>query len=232
MKRQAAPQTSAINESVSPDKYPAFGIEGNRLKIYRLLNEEESRQIMKKTAEMFHSQLIAYAMRYTHNLADAEDVVAEVYLKFYKRLLNGKNFKYPTDIYYYLSKAIINTFIDNHRGKKKESSLNANPDTEGIAMGEFSLSSFNPETLLSRKELSPILFQTIADVMPKDFYRIYLMRELEGMTYEEIAGECNIPMGTVMSRLFRARLRLVKVREKLTMNKIDNAHDDLFDNAA
>ena len=65
----------------------------------------------------------------------------------------------------------------------------------------------NPETLLSRKEDVQSVRQAVAE-LPLELREIVVLRELEGLSYKEIAAIAGIPMGTVMSRLARARERL------------------------
>jgi len=65
----------------------------------------------------------------------------------------------------------------------------------------------NPETLLERSRESATL-QHALEELPEEFREIFVMRELEGMGYKEIAEVARVPIGTVMSRLARARKRL------------------------
>jgi RNA polymerase sigma factor (sigma-70 family) len=69
--------------------------------------------------------------------------------------------------------------------------------------------SVTPETLLRQKEDQKAVHQAVAD-LPVDLREVVVLRELEGLSYKEIAAIANIPMGTVMSRLARARERLQK----------------------
>ena len=67
--------------------------------------------------------------------------------------------------------------------------------------------SVTPETLLRQKEDQKAVHQAMAE-LPVDLREVVVLRELEGLSYKEIAAIANIPMGTVMSRLARARERL------------------------
>lgn len=135
--------------------------------------------------------------------ADAPDVAQETFIKAY-RALNG--FRGQSAFYTWLYRIGINT-AKNYivaRGRR--------PSTQDIDVGEAEqyghteqLSDVDtPESLLLSEEIKRKVAETIAR-LPADLRQAITLRELEGLSYEEIAEVMNCPIGTVRSRIFRAR---------------------------
>jgi RNA polymerase sigma factor (sigma-70 family) len=133
----------------------------------------------------------------TRNDADADDVVQEAYLrafKFFQGFHGG-------DSRAWILKIVRNTCY---------SWLQKNRSTE--AVDEFdeelhSVESNNPETILIESVDRQFLKQLLEE-LPREFREIVILRDLEGLSYKEIANISDLPLGTVMSRLARARRRL------------------------
>ena len=92
------------------------------------------------------------------------------------------------------------TWFRENRAEELTTSFN-----EGIHSTEAD--PFDPQKLLLQRESSQLLKQALEE-LPLEFREVLVLRELEGLSYKEIAGLCGIPVGTVMSRLARARQRL------------------------
>ena len=139
----------------------------------------------------------------TRNHQDAEDVVQEACLRafrFFGAFRNG-------DARIWLLKIVRNTFhtqVLKNRWRERGTTFN-----EEIHSEEETLS---PEALLMRSADSQLLRQALEE-LPVKFREVLVLRELEGLSYSEIAEVSNIPLGTVMSSLSRARERL---RQSLT----------------
>ena len=133
----------------------------------------------------------------TRNDADAEDVVQEAILRafrFFKGFHGG-------DSRAWTLKIVRNTcysWLQKNRAHENMSEFD-----EELHSGE----SGNPETLLI-ESIDKRRLKQILDELPLEFREIVILRELEGLSYKEIAGIADLPLGTVMSRLARARARL------------------------
>ena len=135
----------------------------------------------------------------TRNDHDAEDVVQEAYLRAY-RFFDGFH---GGDGRTWLLAIVRNTCY-TWLQQNRRPSVALEED-----MPELDSSRSNPETLLLRNVDSALLRQALDD-LPVEFREAIVLRELEGLSYKEIGAVAGIPLGTVMSRLARARGRLEK----------------------
>ena len=135
----------------------------------------------------------------TQNGKDAEDIVQEAYLrafKFYGTFRGGN------------SRAWLLTIVRNtcytwlQQNKANNSMTSFDEEIHGTE-----LDSPNPETILL-ENLNAQLLKDALGTLPVEFREVLVLRELEGYSYKEIAGVIDVPMGTVMSRLARARKQL------------------------
>lgn len=151
-------------------------------------------------------------VRYQHKVAslvsryvpsgDVPDVVQESFIKAYRAL---DSFRGDSAFYTWLYRIAVNT-AKNYlvaQGRRPPSSDVDAIDAEnwcGGALKEIS----NPENLMLSEELRQIVFRTI-ESLPEDLRMAITLRELDGLSYEEIAAIMDCPVGTVRSRIFRAR---------------------------
>jgi RNA polymerase sigma-70 factor, ECF subfamily len=137
---------------------------------------------------------------------DAEDLVQESYLRAFKFFgsFHGANARG------WLLTIVRNTcytWFRENRGEELATSFNEDiHSTEGDP--------FDPQKLLLQKESSQLLRQAL-DELPLEFREVLILRELEGLSYKEIAVIADLPPGTVMSRLARARTRLKQCLSRL-----------------
>jgi RNA polymerase sigma-70 factor (ECF subfamily) len=138
--------------------------------------------------------------------SDVEDVTQEAFLKAYRKL---GNFDGRSSFYTWLYRVTANTAMD---WRKRERHRRHAPLPEGPE-GDDAVPSAEagPERSASRRELAARIDAAI-EALPEKYHEILVMREVEGLSYEEIAERLDMSKGTVESRLFRARERL---REKL-----------------
>ena len=136
----------------------------------------------------------------TRNDSDAEDVVQDAYLRAYKYFASfrGENFRA------WLLAVVRRAAYDwMHRNRPSEVVSNADMDLEAVA-GEADDS---PETALLRRADEKMVNEMIA-ALPAPFREVVVLRELQELSYKEIAEIAGVPVGTVMSRLARARALL------------------------
>jgi len=138
----------------------------------------------------------------TRNDTDAEDVVQEAYL----RALRHFGSFHGGDGRPWLLAIVRHTCYTWLR-QNRAPELQIAFDEEMYAR---QVSDLNPETLLLREADSELLKQAL-EKLPLEFREIIVMREIEGLSYKQIAEVADIPRGTVMSRLARARKRLVRI---------------------
>jgi RNA polymerase sigma-70 factor (ECF subfamily) len=145
----------------------------------------------------------------TRNDHDAEDVVQEAYL----RALQFFGGFHGGDGRAWLLTIVRNTcYTWLQKNRPRELTTVFEEQIHSVADDAL-----NPETLLLRREDKELIRQALEE-LPVEFREVMVLRQLEGLSYKEIAGITAIPLGTVMSRLARARDRLQQILSK-SMNK-------------
>ena len=144
-------------------------------------------------------RLLRLAYRMLGSVAEAEDVVQEAYLRAY-RFFDGFH---GGDGRTWLLAIVRNTCYSWLQQNRKPS-IELEEDILELDSGRS-----NPETLLLRSVDNELLRQALDD-LPVEFREAIVLRELEGLSYKEISTVAGVPLGTVMSRLARARSRLEK----------------------
>lgn len=135
--------------------------------------------------------------------ADAPDVAQEAFLKAYRAL---KGFKGNSAFYTWLYRISINTaknFLVARSRRPASQDIDV-ADAEVLGYGDRFSEQDTPEALLESEEVRDALIDAIRE-LPSDLRTAIMLRELEGMSYEQIAESMECPVGTVRSRIFRAR---------------------------
>ncbi len=143
------------------------------------------------------------ALRHLGNPQDAEDAAQEVFLKAYSGL---KRFRGDAKLSVWLYRITCNVCTDMLRRRKETVSLSAEKE-DGMPALELSDERFDPAAIAERSELREKVGEALTQ-LPEEARRILLLREIAGQSYEEIARTLELDMGTVKSRIFRARKRL------------------------
>jgi RNA polymerase sigma-70 factor (ECF subfamily) len=148
----------------------------------------------------------------TGNAEDAEDLTQEVFVRMYT---NIQTFRAESSLSTWLFRIAGNLCVDSYRRNKKSRGLVhsldapiANDD-EGANPGTRDVPDLShaPETLLSRKELAENI-QIALQKLPPKLRSAIVLHDIEGLPYEDIAIAEGIPLGTVKSRIFNARVAL------------------------
>jgi len=141
--------------------------------------------------------------RFLRNQSDVPDVVQDAFIKAYRAL---PNFRGESAFYTWLYRIAINT-AKNHlvaqSRKNPANSIDAQ-DAEDYGASEWLKEFASPEREALASELETIIHKTMGD-LPPDLREAITLREIEGLSYEEIASVMDCPVGTVRSRIFRAR---------------------------
>lgn len=141
--------------------------------------------------------------RYVNNHSDIPDLVQEAFIKAYRAL---PNFRGDSAFYTWLYRIAINC-AKNHivaRGRKPPATDIDVEDAEFYDSGDALREHASPEKILLTEEIKKVVFDTM-EQLPEDLRLAINFRELEGLSYEEISVIMDCPVGTVRSRIFRAR---------------------------
>ncbi len=146
------------------------------------------------------------AYRVVRDSQAAEDVLQEALLKAYRNL---RKFENRSSFYTWLYRITVNLALDRQRRGKREAAVEWNDEVapELEPRGVFSRPA-DPELATGRVQVRELVAEGIQK-LPDGQREVLLLREIEGMTYEEIAQTMEISKGTVMSRLHYARRKLV-----------------------
>jgi RNA polymerase sigma-70 factor (ECF subfamily) len=148
-------------------------------------------------------QLYNFAHWLTQNRDEAEDLVQETYVKALKGF---SSFQLGTNFRAWIYRILRNTFLTSRKGLKVTMTVPLDLDEEEEGP-EPAIEHDTPETLLLARS-SHELLQKAMDELPVHFREILLLCEVEEMSYQEISETLAVPIGTVMSRLSRARKTL------------------------
>ena len=146
-------------------------------------------------------QLYNFAHWMTQNREEAEDLVQETYAKALKGF---SSFQLGTNFRAWMYRILRNTFLTSRTGLRATSTVPIDSEENGA---ELPVEKENPESILIKHSDSQLV-QNAIDDLPLHFREILLLCEVEEMSYQEIAETLSIPIGTVMSRLSRARKTL------------------------
>ena len=145
-------------------------------------------------------QLYNFAQWLTQNRSEAEDLVQETYVKALKGF---SSFQADTNFRAWIYRILRNTFLTSRTGLKATATVPL--DEEGAL--EIPASAGTPESIFIEHSQQQLLQGTMEE-LPLHFREILLLCEVEEMSYQEISEALSIPIGTVMSRLSRARKAL------------------------
>jgi RNA polymerase sigma-70 factor, ECF subfamily len=151
----------------------------------------------------YQHKVLKLIMRYVHDSVEAEDVAQEAFIRAYRAL---PSFRGDSAFYTWLYRIAINTAknaLVASRRRPIDYSLDRQ-DGEDYVMQARLKDPETPEGLLLTEEIQNTVNSAIEN-LPEDLRTAIVLRELEGMSYEEIAKAMECPVGTVRSRIFRAR---------------------------
>jgi RNA polymerase sigma-70 factor, ECF subfamily len=152
----------------------------------------------------YQHKLVKLVMRYVRNAAEAEDIAQEAFIKAYRAL---PQFRGDSAFYTWLYRIAINTAKNAVVSRDRspiEYDLDRSNTEESYDMQGRMKDAETPEGLVLTDEIRTIVNAAI-EALPEDLRTAIVLRELEGLSYEEIAAAMDCPVGTVRSRIFRAR---------------------------
>ena len=151
----------------------------------------------------YQHKIVKLIMRYVRDPAEALDVSQEAFIKSYRAL---PRFRGDSAFYTWLYRIAVNT-AKNHlvAMKRRPADFEVDlQDPESYDMNARLQDGDSPDRILQREELRGVIEDAIAS-LPDELRQAIVLREIEGLSYEEIATAMDCPVGTVRSRIFRAR---------------------------
>jgi RNA polymerase sigma-70 factor (ECF subfamily) len=181
--------------------------------VWRVVNDDDRRLIAdclggKRDAfgelvTRYQARLFNAALRLVQSPDDAADVVQDAFLSAYQAL---HAFKGDAEFFTWLYRIAFNTAISLKRKKRSAVSLDSQPGETGIDPNDPS-EYVKPGAAIERSEDERQLSEAIARLSP-EHREVLLLKDIEGLKYEDIAELLGVPIGTIRSRLHRARLEL------------------------
>nr|WP_155712665.1 RNA polymerase sigma factor RpoE [Pseudoduganella dura] len=162
------------------------------------------RQAFDLLVSKYQRRLMRLVSRIVHDPAEAEDVVQESFIKAYRAL---RHFRGDSAFYTWLYRIGINTAKNFLVTQSRRTPTSSDVDAEGAEAfdeGDHLRDINTPESMLASKQIAETV-NAAMDALPLDLRTAILLREIEGMSYEEISEIMSCPIGTVRSRIFRAR---------------------------
>ncbi len=155
-------------------------------------------------------RLFRIGMRLTHQPAESQDLVQEALTKAWA---NWARFQHNGSLGAWLSRILVNTFISRHRHQKVVTTTAARPDlVQHLVDPNRIACSRRPEEAWTSANFSDEVLMAL-DTLPDHYRQVIELVDIRGLSYKEAATELDCPLGTVMSRLHRARKLL---RDQLT----------------
>lgn len=151
----------------------------------------------------YQHKIVNLVMRYVRDPDQALDITQEAFLKAYRAL---PRFRGESAFYTWLYRIAVNTaknYLAAQRRRPMDIELDMQ-DPEQFELHAKLKETDTPEGVILRQELSETVQRAI-EALPEDLRTAIILRELDGMSYEEIAQTMECPVGTVRSRIFRAR---------------------------
>jgi RNA polymerase sigma-70 factor, ECF subfamily len=151
----------------------------------------------------YQHKLVSVISRYIHDWSEAQDVAQDSFIRAYRAL---GNFRGDSQFYTWLYKIAVNT-AENHLVAQKRRPPTDDIDAQDAVQfdsGSQLREAGTPEHELMRQEIERTVMQTV-EALPEELRTAITLREVDGLSYEEIAEAMDCPIGTVRSRIFRAR---------------------------
>ncbi len=162
----------------------------------------------RELVDRFGQRVYSVAYHFTLKREDAEELSQEIFLKIFENL---ERYDGGFPLIAWIVSLSRNLCIDRYRRQKREKSFRFVSDDAVLPLLR---SQDDPAADALKKERTKILFSALAEI-PEDLAEILVLRDLEGLAYDEIGRALSLPEGTVKSRLFRARAEVArKVRER------------------
>ena len=199
--RHAGQQGMAVDSKKKLDDTEATGTHSDEGLVRRV--QQGDKEAYSLLVIRYQHRVIDLAYRHAGNQADARDIAQEALIKAYRAI---STFRGESSFYTWLYRIVVNTarnYMEVNRRFRGGLSLEAQ-DFSGQDAGQLLVFGDTPDQLLETDELQAVIMKAMSE-LPADQRQAITLREIEGLSYEDIARTMNIPLGTVRSRIFRAR---------------------------
>ncbi len=169
--------------------------------------QDGDRQAFQQLVETYQRKVYGICIGMLKDPDDSKDVSQEVFIKVYRYL---DKFNFESSFYTWLYRITVNKCIDFIRKQKRKSEVDYDDGIlrEGDVAGDDELLpsrlGINPDRVYGRKELRKKMLEAL-ETLTEKHRTILILREVEGLSYEEMAEVLGVSKGTVMSRLYHAR---------------------------
>lgn len=166
--------------------------------------KEGDDQAFAEIIHLYSNKILYVVKRYVSEPSDISDVCQEVYIRLYKYI---DSFKGDSTFYTWLYSVITSVAKNYIANNSKYNHINVNEDYNFTDYMDFAIDvhqNVNPQDILVSDETFDQLTDTI-DHLPQMLKEVIMLREIEGLPYEDIATSLKVSVGTVRSRIFRAR---------------------------
>jgi RNA polymerase sigma-70 factor (ECF subfamily) len=172
-------------------------------------SQKRQRDAFEREAMPHMEALHAYALHLSRDASDADDLVQETYIK---ALSNFASYQPGTNCRAWLFRILTNTFFNMRRSRKRHNPIDSEMPELELAMAESAQDRgiYRP---IDMQLLDGVVSKHVTDALdalPPEFRTVLLLADLHDFSYKEIADVVDCPVGTVMSRLFRARKAMQK----------------------
>jgi len=164
----------------------------------------------------YQHKIFSLISRYIRDHAEVMDVAQDAFIKAYRAL---PRFRGESAFYTWMYRIAINT-AKNHlaaKNRRPPASDIDSSEAESYVVGDALRDHDSPESLLMRDEMRELVHETLSE-LPDELRTALSLREFENMSYEEIASIMDCPVGTVRSRIFRARAAIDEALAPLLAN--------------
>ncbi|HSP06553.1 MAG TPA: sigma-70 family RNA polymerase sigma factor [Acidobacteriota bacterium] len=167
--------------------------------IDRCLNHDEA--AWELIISRYKRKVFGIAYKFTGRFEEAEDLTQEVFFKVYKAL---HSYKKEQDFSWWLVSISRNACIDYYRSVKRERKILSGDVND---LKNFKFQGLTPQGNMEAAERARSVRQSLSE-LPEDLRHVLILRDLQGLSYKEIADQLNLAEGTVKSRIHRGRAEL------------------------
>ena len=147
-------------------------------------------------------RVVKIAQKFVSDYADASDIAQEAFIKAYRAL---PNFRGESSFYTWLYRIVTNAaknFLETN--SKQRSQIDVDDEVLNASSPEALTDRQTPDSIIESEELKKVILKAVSE-LPNELKEAFMLREIEGLSYEDISERENVPIGTVRSRIFRAR---------------------------
>ncbi len=206
------------NVSKAIGKKPMGDRDADQLLVERV--QAGDRQAFGVLVSKYQRRLLRLVSRFVRDPVEAEDVVQESFIKAYRALAN---FRGESAFYTWLYRIGVNTaknWLASNGRRLPTSTPVDNEDAEGYSEADLLRDEDTPDRMLQSKQIAETV-NAAMEALPEELRVAIALREIDGLSYEEISEAMGCPIGTVRSRIFRAREAIAKELRPL----LDHAPD-------